>query len=92
MILLTFYSPWFSVFAIVVVFILYLIIKWTGPEGMSTSIDESKYKYKAVHLLQEIARAMHAFKYAGDSTLPVEKWTGWSPATSTTARNTSRCW
>ncbi|HEY0931467.1 MAG TPA: ABC transporter ATP-binding protein [Gemmatimonas sp.] len=76
LILLTFYSPWFSVFAIVVVFILYLIIRWTGPEGMSTSIDESKYKYKAVHLLQEIARAMHAFKYAGDSTLPVEKMDG----------------
>jgi len=73
LILLTVYSPWFSLFAVVVVFILYQIIRWTGPEGLATSIVESKYKYKAVHWLEEIARAFHAFKYAGDSTLPVER-------------------
>jgi ABC-type bacteriocin/lantibiotic exporter with double-glycine peptidase domain len=58
---------------VVVVFLLYLIIRWTGPEGLRTSIVESKYKYKAVHWLEELARAFHAFKYAGDSTLPVER-------------------
>ena len=73
LILLTVYSPWFSLFAVVVIFILYLILRWTGPEGLKTSIVESKYKYKAVHWLEEIARAFHAFKYAGDSTLPVER-------------------
>ncbi len=73
LILLTLYSPWFSVFAVVVVAILYLILRWTGPEGLETSIVESKYKYKAVHWLEEMARAFHAFKYAGDSTLPVER-------------------
>lgn len=73
LVLLTVYSPWFSLFAVVVVFILYQIIRWTGPEGLATSIVESKYKYKAVHWLEEIARAFHAFKYAGDSTLPVER-------------------
>jgi ABC-type bacteriocin/lantibiotic exporter with double-glycine peptidase domain len=73
LILLTVYSPWFSLFAVVVMTVLYLIIRWTGPEGLATSIVESKYKYKAVHWLQELARAFHAFKYAGDSTLPVER-------------------
>jgi ABC-type bacteriocin/lantibiotic exporter with double-glycine peptidase domain len=73
LILLTVYSPWFSLFAVVVVFLLYQIIRWTGPEGLATSIVESKYKYKAVHWLEEVARAFHAFKYAGDSTLPVER-------------------
>ena len=73
LILLTLYSPWFSLFAILVVVCLALIIRWTGPEGLQTSIVESKYKYKAVHWLEEIARAFHAFKYAGDSTLPVER-------------------
>jgi len=73
LILLTVYSPWFSLFAVVVLFILYVIIRWTGPEGLATSIVESKYKYKAVHWLEEIARAFHAFKFAGDSTLPVER-------------------
>ena len=73
LILLTVYSPWFSIFAVVVVAILVLIIRLTGPEGLATSIVESKYKYKAVHWLEELARAFHAFKYAGDSTLPVER-------------------
>ncbi len=73
LILLTVYSPWFSVFAIAVSSALWLIIRWSGPEGLETSIVESKYKYKAVHWLEEIARAFHAFKYAGDSTLPVER-------------------
>lgn len=73
LVLLTIYSPWFSLFAIIVVTILVVIIRWTGPEGLATSIVESKYKYKAVHWLEELARAFHAFKYAGDSTLPVER-------------------
>ncbi|MBY0491269.1 MAG: ABC transporter ATP-binding protein/permease [Gemmatimonadaceae bacterium] len=73
LILLTLYSPWFSIFAVVVVALLVLIIRVTGPEGLETSIAESKYKYKAVHWLEELARAFHAFKFAGDSTLPVER-------------------
>lgn len=73
LVLLTLYSPWFSVFAIIVTGALWLIVKWTGAEGLETSINESKYKYKAVHWLEELARAFHAFKYAGDSTLPVER-------------------
>ncbi len=73
LLLLTLYSPWFSVFAIAVTTALWLIFRWSGPEGLETSIVESKYKYKAVHWLEEIARAFHAFKYAGDSTLPVER-------------------
>jgi ABC-type bacteriocin/lantibiotic exporter with double-glycine peptidase domain len=73
LVLLTLYSPWFSVFAILVVVSLAGIIRWTGPEGLQTSIVESKYKYKAVHWLEEMARAFHAFKYAGDSTLPMER-------------------
>ena len=73
LLLLTLYSPWFSVFAIGVTAALWFIIRWSGPEGLETSIVESKYKYKAVHWLEEIARAFHAFKYAGDSTLPVER-------------------
>lgn len=73
LVLLTVYSPWFSVFAIVVTTALFIIIRWSGPEGLETSINESKYKYKAVHWLEELARAFHAFKFAGDSTLPVER-------------------
>jgi len=73
LLLLTFYSPWFSVFAVAVTAAVWFVIRWTGPEGLETSIVESKYKYKAVHWLGEVARAFHAFKYAGDSMLPVER-------------------
>ncbi len=73
LLLLTFYSPWFSVFAVAVTAAVWLVIRWTGSEGLETSIVESKYKYKAVHWLGEVARAFHAFKYAGDSMLPVER-------------------
>ena len=73
LLLLTLYSPWFSVFAVAVTVAVWFVIRWSGPEGLETSIVESKYKYKAVHWLGEIARAFHAFKYAGDSTLPVER-------------------
>ncbi len=73
LLLLTLYSPWFSVFAIAISAALWFVIRWSGPEGLATSIVESTYKYKAVHWLGEIARAFHAFKYAGDSTLPVER-------------------
>ena len=45
----------------------------TGSHGLSTSISESKYKYKVVHWLEEMARANTAFKFAGRSALPVER-------------------
>lgn len=73
LILLTAYHPYFTFFSLALVAGLALIFWITGPKGLATSIAESKYKYRAVHWLEEMARASTAFKYAGRSALPVER-------------------
>ena len=73
LILLTLYHPYFTFFSAALVLGLVLIFWITGPKGLETSLMESKYKYKAVHWLEEMARAMTAFKFAGHSTLPVSR-------------------
>ena len=73
LILLSFYHPFFIMFGLVLVVIVYFIFKFTVPNGLKTSIIESKYKYKVAHWLEEIARAMETFKLAGKSPLPLSK-------------------
>jgi ABC-type bacteriocin/lantibiotic exporter with double-glycine peptidase domain len=73
LILLTLYHPYFSFFSLALILCLGIILRVTGPSGMATSIQESKYKYKVVHWLSEMGRANTAFKYAGRSPLPVER-------------------
>jgi ABC-type bacteriocin/lantibiotic exporter with double-glycine peptidase domain len=73
LILLTFYHPYFTVFGALLLLGLALILRITGPKGLETSIIESKYKYRAVHWLQEMARAVTAFKFSGASTMPVTR-------------------
>jgi ABC-type bacteriocin/lantibiotic exporter with double-glycine peptidase domain len=73
LILLTLYHPYFTFFSAALVLGLAVIFWVTGPKGLATSIMESKYKYRAVHWLEEMARATTAFKYAGRSTLPMQR-------------------
>jgi ABC-type bacteriocin/lantibiotic exporter with double-glycine peptidase domain len=76
LVLLTLYHPYFTFFSAALVLGLAAIFWVTGPRGLATSIAESKYKYKVVHWLEEMARANTAFKFAGRSTLPVERMDG----------------
>jgi ABC-type bacteriocin/lantibiotic exporter with double-glycine peptidase domain len=62
LILLAIYSSYFIILGMAFVFILWFIFRITGPKGLSTSLEESKYKYKLVHWLEEIARANGSFK------------------------------
>lgn len=73
LILLSLYHPFFILFSIVLIALLYLIFKYTIPHGIKTSLVESKYKYEVAHWLEEVARAMETFKLAGNSPLPLEK-------------------
>jgi ABC-type bacteriocin/lantibiotic exporter with double-glycine peptidase domain len=73
LILLSFYHPFFIAFSLVVAGIVFLIIFLTGPQGLKTSITESKYKYELVHWLEELGRAMPTFKLAGITSLPLDK-------------------
>lgn len=73
LILLAFYHPFFVFFGLGLVSVLVLIFYWTGPAGLRSSIMESKYKYKVVYWLEELARTVNSFKLAGNTHLPMKK-------------------
>ena len=61
-VLLSLYHPFFIFFGILLVVLLYLIFRLNFYPGLSTSLEESNYKYKVAHWLQEIARNHLSFK------------------------------
>lgn len=73
LILLSFYHPFFIVFGILMLLYIFLIFFFLAPKGLSTSLQESNFKYKVVYWLEEIARAMTTFKLSGKSDLVFEK-------------------
>ncbi len=73
LLLLAFYHPFFIVFGLGLLGLLFLIFFFTGPKGLKSSIKESKYKYKVVYWLEEMARTLYSFKLAGNTILPLRK-------------------
>ncbi len=73
LVLLTFYHPYFAAFSLLLLGMLALIFRITGPRGLATSLAESADKYKTVRWLQEIGRSITAFKFAGSSAFAVER-------------------
>ena len=73
LVLLSFYHPFFVFFGLALILTLVLIFRLTGPKGLQSSIHESKYKYKVVYWLEEIARTLNSFKISGNTSLPVKK-------------------
>jgi ABC-type bacteriocin/lantibiotic exporter with double-glycine peptidase domain len=61
-ILLSLYHPFFIFFGLILLFLLYIIFKFSYISGLSTSLKESKYKYKVVSWLQEMARNNFSFR------------------------------
>ena len=70
LVLLSLYHPFFIIFSILLVILVYSIIKLTSRKGLETSLYESKYKYNVVSWLEELARAKDSFKLAGITNLP----------------------
>lgn len=64
LILLSFYHPFFILFGVLVVLLLWLILKVTGHNGLQTSLAESSYKYSLVGWLEEMARLVKTFKFS----------------------------
>lgn len=62
LILLSFYHPFFIVFGIMLFLLLFSIFRFSYSSGLNTSMQESKYKYKVVSWLQEIARNNFSFR------------------------------
>ncbi len=73
LLLISLYHPFFVFFGLILLSSLFLIFYVTGPRGLNSSIEESKYKYKVAHWLEELARALHSFKLAGSTDLPIRK-------------------
>lgn len=61
-VLLSLYHPFFIFFGISLLILLYSIFRFSYNSGLSTSLKESKYKYKVVSWLQEIARNNFSFR------------------------------
>lgn len=70
LVLLSFYHPYFIIFGLLLILVLVAIMYFTGPLGLKTSLNESKYKYKLAHWLEEVARTLGIFKLAGYSQIP----------------------
>ncbi len=73
LILLSFYHPFFIAFSVVLVFLVFVIFRFTAKSGLSSSLMESKYKYEVAHWLEELARINTTFKLAGKTDLPLAR-------------------
>lgn len=61
--LLTFYHPAFAVFGFILLVFVIFIISGSSNKGLNSSIEESDYKYRVGHWLEEISRAIKTFKF-----------------------------
>ncbi|MFO7719119.1 MAG: ATP-binding cassette domain-containing protein [Gillisia sp.] len=73
LILLSLYHPFFIIYGLLLVTLIYFVFKFTAWKGLETSLDESKHKYKVAHWLQEVARSLFSFKLSGNSSLAMDK-------------------
>ena len=71
--LLSFYHPFFIVFGILLLGLIFVVFKFTAQKGLETSLKESKNKYKVAHWIQEIARSVTSFKLSGSTQLGMNK-------------------
>jgi ABC-type bacteriocin/lantibiotic exporter with double-glycine peptidase domain len=73
LLLLSLYHPFFIVFSLILIVLVFTIFKLTTKKGLATSLKESKSKYKVAHWLEELARTSVSFKLAGQTDLPMHR-------------------
>ncbi|WP_422857884.1 peptidase domain-containing ABC transporter [Flagellimonas sp. S174] len=73
LLLLSFYHPFFIIYGILLILLIYVVFKFTAQKGLETSLDESKNKYKVAHWLQEVARSLVSFKLSGKTSHAIDK-------------------
>jgi len=73
LLLLCFYHPFFIFFGLVLLLLLWLILRYTGEDGLKTSLEESSYKYKVAGWLEETARVIKSIKLAKSHELHLQK-------------------
>jgi len=73
LLLLSFYHPFFIIYGLLLIMLIYVVFKFTAQRGLDTSLDESKVKYKVAHWIQEIARSIISFKLSGRTSHAINK-------------------
>ena len=73
LLLLSFYHPFFIIYGLLLILLIYVVFKFTAQKGLDTSLSESKSKYKVAHWLQEVARCIISFKLSGKTTHALDK-------------------
>ncbi|TAI47924.1 peptidase domain-containing ABC transporter [Flagellimonas allohymeniacidonis] len=73
LLLLSFYHPFFIIYGILLILLIYVVFKFTAQRGLETSLDESQNKYKVAHWIQEVARSLVSFKLSGKTTHAIDK-------------------
>ncbi|TXC76074.1 peptidase domain-containing ABC transporter [Luteibaculum oceani] len=73
LLLLSLYHPFFILFSVALILLVYAIFRFTAKKGLDTSLSESKRKYEVAHWLEELARANITFKLAGKSNLALHR-------------------
>lgn len=73
LLLLSLYHPFFVFFSFFLLLVFFVIFYLTGSRGLSSALNESKYKYKVVQWLEELGRTINSFKLAGNTDLPIRK-------------------
>ena len=73
LLLLSFYHPFFIIYGLLLVLLIYVVFKYTFQRGLETSLDESKNKYKVAHWIEEVARCIVSFKLSGKTSLAIDK-------------------
>ena len=62
LILLSFYHPFFILFGFLLVLLFYIVFKLSLDDGVRESLNESTFKYRVAHWIQEVARSIEGFK------------------------------
>lgn len=73
LILLAFYHPVFIAFGVILIVIVLIIIRFTSPQGLATSVKASDYKYAIAGWLEEMARVIKSFKYGKKTDFHIRK-------------------
>ncbi len=73
LLLLSLYHPFFIVYGVLLLVLIYVVFKYTITRGLETSLIESKQKYKVAHWLQEVARCIVSFKLSGKTSHALQK-------------------
>ena len=73
LLLLSLYHPFFIVYGVLLLGLIYVVFKYTISRGLETSLAESKQKYKVAHWIQEVARCIVSFKLSGKTSHALQK-------------------